>query len=66
MNAWVVIEYIDDMYSEYKDIRKNVDKVFLSEHKAKQYAAEQQHIANQGLRGYSYEVEWCSLDDSVD
>ena len=62
--VFVVYEIYDSPYSS--EFSKTVDRIFLSKTKAEEYVeAEKEDIKKSGLRGYYYEIDEASLDDSL-
>lgn len=63
--VFVVYEIYDPPWS-IDDQSKTVDRIFLSKTKAEEYVdSEKKRIKEAGLRGYYYEIDEASLDDSL-
>lgn len=65
--VFVVYEIYESPYIGYtSESSKTVDRIFLSKTKAEEYIeAEKERVKKDGLRGYYYEIDEASFDDSL-
>lgn len=64
--VFVVYEIYDSPYRTTDDQSKTIERIFLSKTKAEEYVeAEEERVKKDELRGYYYEIDEASFDDSL-